>query len=243
MINTKLPLPSYFKLQEELKKQIENAHWSPGEKISPERKLAEDHGLSIGTVKKALLNLVNEGYLQRIQGKGTFVNRSRLRRENLRYYRLLRHFKDDEDADLTIKFIDLKKIEPEPQHIHYLNLHKNHKIYVMTRLFLFNNVPLIHCISYFPCKMFNKLEKVPASIFEKTTLYDAVEDLFGVTTVNNQQLYSSATADPENARMLDVKKGDPILLIEMLSFTYKNKVYEYRKSYCITKRFKVYMDI
>ena len=243
MINTKLPLPSYFKLQEELKKQIENAHWSPGEKISPERKLAEDHGLSIGTVKKALLNLVNEGYLQRIQGKGTFVNRSRLRRENLRYYRLLRHFKDDEEADLTIKFIDLKKIEPEPQHIHYLNLHKNHKIYVMTRLFLINNIPLIHCISYFPCKMFNKLEKVPASIFEKTTLYDAIEDLYGVTTVNNQQLYSTATADPETARVLNVKKGDPILLIEMLSFTYKNQVYEYRKSYCITKRFKFYMDI
>ena len=243
MINTKLPLPSYFKLQEELKKQIENTHWSPGEKIPPERKLAEVHGLSVGTVKKALLNLVNEGYLQRIQGKGTFVNGSRLRRENLRYYRLLRHFKDDQEADLSIKFIDIKKIEPEPQHIHYLNLHGRHKIYVMTRLFLIDDIPLIHCISYLPCNMFNKFEKVPASIFEKTTLYDAIEDLYGVTTVNNQQLYSSTTAHPENARVLDVKEGDPILLIEMLSFTYKNQVYEYRKSYCLTNKLKVYMDI
>jgi len=243
MINTKLPLPSYFKLQVELKNHIENAHWSPGEKIPPERKLAEDHGLSVGTVKKALQNLVNEGYLQRIQGKGTFVNGSRLRRDNLRYYRLLRHFKDDEGADLTIKFIDLKKIQPEPQHIHYLNLHKNQKVYVMTRLFLINNFPLIYCISHFPCKMFNNLEKVPASIFEKTTLYDAIEDLYGVTTVSNQQMYSSVTADPENAGVLNVKKGDPILLIEMLSFTYKNQVYEYRKSYCLTKKFKIYMDI
>ena len=243
MINEKLPLPVYFKLQTDLKKQIENGRWAPGKKIPPERKLAVDYGLSIGTVKKALMNLVNEGYLHRFQGKGTFVKGSRLRRENLRYYRLLRHFKDDEVADLTIQFIDLEKIEPDPEHIHYLNLHKNQKIYILTRLFLINNKPLIHCISHFPCKMFHKLEKAPVSIFEKTALYDVIEDLYGITTVNNQLLFSSITADPERARLLNVKEDDPILFVEMLSFTYKNKIYEYRKSYCRTESFKVYMEI
>jgi DNA-binding GntR family transcriptional regulator len=243
MINEKLPLPVYFKLQTDLKKQIENGRWAPGNKIPPERKLAVDYGLSIGTVKKALMNLVNEGYLHRFQGKGTFVKGSRLRRENLRYYRLLRHFKDDEEPDLTIQFIDLKKIEPDPEHIHYLHLHKNQKIYILTRLFLINNKPSIQCISHFPCKMFQKLEKAPVSIFEKTALYDLIENRYGITTVNNRLLFSSIAADPDRARLLNVKEDDPILFVEMLSFTYKNKIYEYRKSYCRAKNFKVYMEI
>lgn len=243
MINKESPLPVYFKLQMELKNKIEDARWAPGQKIPPERKLADDYGLSVGTVKKALMNLVNEGYLQRMQGKGTFVTGTRLRRENLRYYRLLRHFEDDEEADLTIQFIDLKKVKPDPEQIQYLNLHKNQKIYIMTRLFYINKIPLIHCISHFPCDMFPQLEKNPFSIFEKTPLYVAFEDIYGVTTVNNQQLYSSIAVDSECAKLLNVKKGSPILLIEMLSFTYKEKVYEYRKSYCMTEGFKVYGEL
>ncbi len=243
MINNEIPLPVYFKLQMEIKKQIENAHWAPGEKIPTERELADDYGLSVGTVKKALVNLVNEGYLQRIQGSGTFVKGSSLRRENLRYYHLLRHLKDEEDFRLTIKFIDLIKTEPDPEHIQYLNLRKNQKIYIMTRLFRIKNIPLIHCISHLPCYLFPKLERIPTSEFEKKPLYDSIEDLYGITTVSNEELFSSVLADSERATLLNLKEGDPILLIEMLSFTYKNKTYEYRKSYCTTENYKVFMKI
>ena len=82
------PTPVYFQLQKKIKKQIEDGQWAPDESIPTERELIQTYNLSSGTVKKALLNLVNEGYLYRVQGKGTFVAGTTLRRGSLRYYRL-----------------------------------------------------------------------------------------------------------------------------------------------------------
>ncbi|MCK5203385.1 MAG: GntR family transcriptional regulator, partial [Desulfobacterales bacterium] len=50
------PTPVYFQLQKKLLKEIEDGRWSPGQIIPPERALAESHRLSVGTVKKAILN-------------------------------------------------------------------------------------------------------------------------------------------------------------------------------------------
>jgi DNA-binding GntR family transcriptional regulator len=67
------PTPAYFKLQKQLQDEIESGRLAPQERVPPERRLAELHKVSIGTVTKAILNLVNQGYLYRVQGSGTFV--------------------------------------------------------------------------------------------------------------------------------------------------------------------------
>jgi len=65
------PNPIYYKLQLELKDKIESRNWIPGDIIPPESKIAKEHNVSLGTIRKAILNLVSDGYLYRIQGKGT----------------------------------------------------------------------------------------------------------------------------------------------------------------------------
>ena len=100
------PTPIYYQLQTEIQHKIENAQWRPGECIPPERRLAETYKVSVGTVKKAILNLVHDGYLYRVQGKGTFVAGTTLRPESLRYYRLLRHFSDTE-SKLKVRLLGI----------------------------------------------------------------------------------------------------------------------------------------
>ena len=133
MMSRENPTPVYYQVQLELKKQIEEGHWLPGEKIPTEKKLADLYSLSTGTIRQAIMNLVNEGYLYRVAGKGSFVKGTVLRRKNLRYYRMLRHFQDNDEANLTIKFLSLKKIEPGQDHIRCLNLRQNQKIYQLSR--------------------------------------------------------------------------------------------------------------
>jgi DNA-binding GntR family transcriptional regulator len=227
----------------EIKKQIEEGHWLPGEKIPTEKALADLYSLSTGTIRKAIMKLVNDGYLYRIAGKGSFVKGTILRRKNVRYYRMLSHFKDEEEADLTIKFINLKKIKPSPELVSYLNLHQNQKIYEMDRIFLVNYKPLIHCISYYPCSMFHQLEKIPITEFETAPIYSVLENRYNVTTVQNKLLFSSVAANPKSARLLSVNDGASFLLIEMLSYTYRDKVYEYRMTFCNTQKHKVLMEM
>lgn len=236
------PTPAYYRLQIELQQKIENGHWAPGECIPPERSLAETFAVSIGTVKKSILNLVHEGYLYRIQGKGTFVAGTTLRRESLRYYRLLGHFGDNE-ARLKVKLLELKKIKGRLPVNSYLKLKTNQSLYQIERIFLFQKNPTVYTLSYLPQSMFKNLHAYPISLFEKVTLYEALEQNYGVPTIYNQELFGTQAADKKMAAALQTRVGETLLSIEMLAFTYKDKPYEYRKSYCLVDGRKIYREI
>jgi len=236
------PTPVYFKLQKILLEQIESGQWEPGARISPERELARMYAVSIGTVKKAVLNLVQQGLLYRIQGKGTFVAGTTLKRESLRYYRLRRNLLDDE-AVLKIKFIELSKRGGFHPANRQLGLRLKENLYEVKRMFFTGRKPVIYSISYLPQKMFKDLKDLTPSNFERDTLYHTLEKRYNLPTISNHELFGAIPANREIAKMLQVPVGTALLQIEMLSFTYRQQPYEYRLSYCVTHERKVYAEI
>ena len=73
------PRPLYLQLADHLRRQIENGSLKTGERLLPELAIAEQYGLARGTVRQAMLLLVNLGLLQRVRRKGTFVADSQQR--------------------------------------------------------------------------------------------------------------------------------------------------------------------
>lgn len=226
-------LPVYYRLQQELTDRIESGHWEPGAAIPPERRLAEQHGVSIGTVKKALLNMVQEGYLYRVQGRGTFVSGTSIRRESLRYYRFLPDF-GCREADLKMKFLSLERTEADAATARLLKTRSGQPLWRLERIFESDGEPLIYTLSLLPVKTLPTLDGYSRAKWEKKTLYEAVEEDFGLTTVYNHELFSAVAAEGDAARRLKVAGGDPLMLIRMRAFTYRDKPYEYRHSWCLT---------
>lgn len=73
IINKKSPIPQYFQLQTWLIEQIEQGIVKPNEQIPTEEELAKKTGLARATIRQAVQNLVNMGYLFRKRRLGTFV--------------------------------------------------------------------------------------------------------------------------------------------------------------------------
>lgn len=67
-------MPLYKQLKHEIKAKIESGAWNYGEAIPSESILMAHYGISVGTVRKGVQELVNEGYLVKRWGKGTFVS-------------------------------------------------------------------------------------------------------------------------------------------------------------------------
>ncbi len=65
--------PLYLQAKAEILKTIESGLWKPGTAIPSEAKLSADFGIAIGTLRRAVQELVDEGVLLRRQGFGTFV--------------------------------------------------------------------------------------------------------------------------------------------------------------------------
>jgi GntR family transcriptional regulator len=66
-------MPIYLQLRELVRNKIDEGEYLPGTAIPSENKLAETFGINRLTVRNAVEALVNEGILQRVQGKGVFV--------------------------------------------------------------------------------------------------------------------------------------------------------------------------
>ena len=73
IINNKSPVPKYFQLQTWLQDRIEQGYYATNEKIPTENELVKRSGLSRATVRQALRNLEQDGYIRRKKRVGSFV--------------------------------------------------------------------------------------------------------------------------------------------------------------------------
>ncbi|MDX5376768.1 MAG: histidine utilization repressor [Halomonas sp.] len=65
--------PLYLQIQQHLLEKIQSGEWSAHHQIPPEEQLARNFGVSRMTANKAIRDLVQQGYLTRQPGLGTFV--------------------------------------------------------------------------------------------------------------------------------------------------------------------------
>lgn len=73
MLDRASPIPLHHQLSGLLGRLIASGHYQPGEAIPPERQLCAMYGVSITTVRKAVLDLAAQGIVERTVGRGTFV--------------------------------------------------------------------------------------------------------------------------------------------------------------------------
>ena len=83
MINKKSPVPKYFQLQTWLQDRIEQGYYATNEKIPTENELVKLSGLSRATVRQALRNLENDGYIIRKKRLGSFVQKIEKKSTNI----------------------------------------------------------------------------------------------------------------------------------------------------------------
>lgn len=90
MIDRNSPLPIYYQLKDLIKRQIQSGTLHPGDRLPTAQVLCQDYGISRAPVRQALTELVQEGYIYRRPGQGTFVapSASRLVRDKAHFHLL-----------------------------------------------------------------------------------------------------------------------------------------------------------
>ncbi len=75
-IDQQNPTPLYRQIVEDFEERIKSGELKPGERVPTQTDQAQNYGVSLITIKKAMTDLVNRGILYSRIGKGTFVARS-----------------------------------------------------------------------------------------------------------------------------------------------------------------------
>lgn len=77
----------YATLAQALRARVVAGEWSPGSALPAETQLAREHGVALGTMRRALELLVEQGFIERIHGRGTFVRQGLAGASMLRFFR------------------------------------------------------------------------------------------------------------------------------------------------------------
>lgn len=82
------PLPVYLQIAELLARQIKAGYWHRGERLPTEAELAQTLSVAVGTLRKSLALLEEQGVLERIQGSGTYVRQTQNSQQIYELFRL-----------------------------------------------------------------------------------------------------------------------------------------------------------
>lgn len=213
MVDKQSPLPIYFQLEEAIKIRIENGEWNPGDMIQSEREFAEKHKISRMTVRQAINNLVNDGYLYRKKGKGTFVAMKKFEQK----LPVLTSFSEDMKArgmKPSSRLIQFKVVPASNEIAGELQIPVHGPVYEIQRVRLADGIPMSLETTAIPARLIQGLTEEHA----KGSLYEYIEkELSSPIHQAKQVIEASAARQPESDH-LGIKKGSPILFIQRTTY-------------------------
>lgn len=234
-------LPKYYLLKREIQNKIELGEYSEGTLIESERELMEKYQFSRITVRKAIDELVNEGYLYRIQGKGTYV-KGETSEQNL--FNLSSCTEDVERLGKVPfkKTMRTAKYPADAKRAKHLNIPLHETVHMFGRITYADQEPLNYTITYLPEKIFPGLERYD---LEKRSLYDIIRKDYNVQITKARRTIEAVLPDPIVASYLQINDNMPVILFNCITYGIvhgKEMPIETFRCYYRTDQYKFYID-
>ena len=233
-------LPLYQLLRDDLAAKISAGTWRPGVPLPSEASLAESYGVSLGTMRHAIEELVDEGMLERRQGSGTFLRRPDFSSSMFRFF--LFQAPDGSGLLPESRILSRVKVDPTEEVAQELQLALGDKTIRMSRLRLYNDEPFAAEDIWLPYDRFRAFYNMPLDEIGPL-LYPIYEDVCGQLVATVEETLAIAAADGEQARLLNMAPGAPVAMIDRLARAHNGDRLEWRRSIGRGDRFSYKIEI
>ena len=218
--------PLHVAIAEQLAAAIASGRLVAGAQLPPERSLAESIGVSRMTVRQALGELERDGLLRRVVGRdgGTFVCGPDVERRPSGTAGLSAELRRQGLA--TSAEVISVDIEPcRGRTAAALNVERGERVVVIVRLRLASGKPLAVERSSVPARLFPDIEDMDLG----GSLPDVMGEGFGLRPVRAIEHLETVEARPSDARILGLRRGAPILLVERVGYAADGTAVEFAR--------------
>jgi GntR family transcriptional regulator len=218
--------PLYQQIKGLILQSLQAGEWKPGEAIPSEMDLAARFRVSQGTVRKAIDELAAENLVLRRQGKGTFVSTHAEQHVRYRFLRLVPDSGNEGPAQRSI--LECRRTRAPAEVARALALRTSDPVVQVRRILSFGGVPTILEDMWLPGNTFKGLSAEQLAAHQGPT-YALFELEFGVRMVRAEEKIRALAADAQQAQLLALPEGAPLLSVERLSYTYNDVPMELRR--------------
>ena len=211
-LNRAAGVPLYVQLREQLRSEL--AAIDPGQQIPVEAELERKFNVSRITVRRAVEDLVGEGFLLRQQGRGTFVQRPKLTHE---LSRITSWTEQLQVLGFSPKTTNRKILrEVAPMHVaEALRLNRLDEVLRIQRVRLSGREPISYMINYVPVRL---VPDFSAAKFSVESLYELLERDYGLVPDIAVDTVSTRPASEEEAKALRIERKIPIMSVRRISY-------------------------
>jgi len=217
-----------------IKDDIREGKLIRGEKLLNEAQLAEKLEVSRGTIRKSLSLLNEEGYVETVHGKGSFVKNDKLSSPIAQQFISFEEDMRNQGLDFETKVLSKKIISLDESIRYELKMEDETKALYLERLRLVNNEPSILLYNWIPLNRCPGIEKYD---FTSIGLFDAMEETMDQRIDHGIREFSALNANEYIQETLRLK-NDAVLKINQKSFN-NNEPIEYSEVYLRTDKYQV----
>lgn len=225
MLERQNPKPLYVQLEEIIREKIESGEWKPHLPILSENELSKNYGMSRMTARSVITQLVREGLLYRVPGKGTFVSDPKITTNPLSYMGI-REQLEKMGYEITTKLVKAEKATVSDKIANVLELNHGSEVFVIERVRYIKGEPLSLHMSYIP---FDIGESILTQDFEGEQLCVILERDYDLKRGKVIETLESSVANQTEAKLLSVKQGYPLLLLQNTIYSPAGRPFEYSK--------------
>jgi GntR family transcriptional regulator len=232
--------PLYKAVKKLLTQELAAGEWRPGAALPSEQRLAQRFGVSIGTVRKAIDELVAERMVVRHQGRGTFVASHNAGRLLFHFFHIVP--RDGERRTPKSVTLTFRRGRAEPVEAAKLRIAAGDPVFRVRNLLRLEDRSvalddLVLAQAQFP----DLTEKI--FVGRENTIYHLYQSRYGINVLRASERLRATLADAEVAKLLGVRKGAPLLEINRIALSYHGVPVELRRSLVNTEQHEYFSDL
>ncbi|MFN8379422.1 MAG: GntR family transcriptional regulator [Anaerolineae bacterium] len=238
-VDPALPFPYHAQVSRALEQAITTA-MHPGERLPSEPRLCELFGVSRPVVRQALDQLERDGLVHRVMGKGTFVAERKIPEALLGS---LTGFHEDMVAKgylPTSRVLKRQRVAAGAELARQLELETGALVIELRRLRFVNEWPIQLVTNFLPYAMCPAVLKAD---FSRQSLYAFLKAEYGLQVERGWRSIGAVLASEEEALLLEVPVGAPLIAIDSISTLADGTVLEFYQAVHRTDRARFEVEL
>ncbi len=229
----------YQRIAEALRERITSGELAPGTRLTNQRALSREFGVSLMTLRQALELLEREGLIARRHGLGTFVASPTIDYDILQF----RTFAGDlrsHGEPVETRFLRSQFIRADRRVQAGLRLATGAEVFVLERLRLVNGRPVSLQRSFLPDELGDQVGKADLTV---TPLHQVLSFKLGIEITRAREEISAVKLRGREARELNWRPGAPAFFSERVSWAADGRPIVFDRAYIPGDRFRITREI
>ena len=230
---TEKNLLKYEKVKEDIERKIVEGFWNENEVLRSENLMCEEYNVSRITIRRAIDELVQEGKLYKIKGKGCFVSKQEKEVERLPLYSFSDTIRNQGHVPSKTR-ISWEVREAGEELGRVLEIDRKDSVYVLKTLYKADDKPYCLNISVMPVDLFPNLDFFD---FGNNSLYQVLASFYHVNFTGVDKKLYAVKSDDETRDILENYNDSPLLRVDARAkgiFGGHEKVFEIYRAYVLT---------